>query len=147
MVFSSQLRRRLMYALFGAIPATLCASIGSAFDLLTEFATIRWDGLFALRSAGALVGTAGLWAAVAVRIPVQNPWLRVLIACSLIIGIRTMAPYSVSFVYGGIVDMVQFYGIRHLGSVLIIDFDMGGSPRRRMPFCFPSCVSRVQDLD
>jgi hypothetical protein len=120
MVLPDQLRRRVTYAVFGAIPAILCAWIGDAFDLLAEIATVPWNGLFALRSAGALVGTAGLCAAVAVRIPVQTLWLRVLIACSLIIGIRTMLPYSVSFIYGGFVDMVQWYGIRHLGNVLIL---------------------------
>ena len=83
---------------------------------------------------GALVGTVGLWAAVAVRIPVQNLWMRVLIACSLIIGVLTMLPYSLSIVYGSIVDAAQPHGFQNLGWGLAFVLVLGGSARRGMPF-------------
>jgi hypothetical protein len=117
----TQLRRRLAYVLFGALPATFCAWVGDAFSVFVTLPAAPWDRLvFVNRSVGALVGTVGLWAAVAVRIPVQNLWMRVLIACSLIIGVLTMLPYSLSIVYGSIVDAAQPHGFQNLGGVLLL---------------------------
>src|SRR5258706_12680506 len=97
-----QLRRCLFYLAFGALPAPAVLYLsGSIPDAI---ASVRsgslWSSVPELLMAGSgVLGTLGLWIALAMRLPVRKRWHHWAIAALLLAGLVIGLP---SFVFSGI---------------------------------------------
>src|SRR5258706_7217637 len=98
----TQLRRRLFYLAFGALPAPAVLYLsGSIPDAI---ASVRsgslWSSVPELLMAGSgVLGTLGLWIALAMRLPVRKRWHHWAIAALLLAGLVIELP---SFVFSGV---------------------------------------------
>ena len=105
----SQPLRRLAYAGLGVAPASFLIWSGLPLPLLIYRTSVIRDfsaGAL-LHEACAIIGTAGLWSAMLMHLPVARRWVAVLVSGSLVIGILAIAPWAILFTYLSVANMVD----------------------------------------
>src|SRR5258708_2921292 len=106
----TQLRRRLLYFVFGALPASVLLYDS---DLIPEaIATVRLRGQlyglsFVFKATGAFLGTLGLWIALAVRLPASQKWHRLTIAVFMCAGLISALPWSILMPYLSVANAID----------------------------------------
>jgi hypothetical protein len=114
-----QLQRRLLYLVFGAVPASyLLVDANLVGDAISS---LRFDALwrgtyFIVLAIGALIGTTGLWVATATRLPLSRRWHRWSIACAMLIGLATMLPWSALFMYLSVANVIDGHTVEDLST-------------------------------
>src|SRR5258707_5253814 len=116
----TQLKRRFFYCAFGAVPAS--SLLYTSHVIPDSLNSVRFDGLlsgapFALMAIGALLGTLGLWIALAMRLPARERRHRWGIAVLMAAGPASALPWSVLISYLSVANLVEGHTAEDLRTI------------------------------